>query len=225
MKTVVVTGASRGIGLATANRFLKEGWKVLGTFNHNEVPINSDRFTAVKLDLGSEESIQRASEDIKHQTESIDALVNNAGIILDGHDEYINLQKARETMDVDLFAIMSFTDKLLPLLDRDGHIVNINSQYGAFSFPMDSKSSTGYRLAKATLNMYTRILSFHLQERGIVVSSLDPGWVKTDMGLDVATETTGPDRDPEDPANDIYQLISNVSESGFFWRFGEKREW
>ena len=73
--------------------------------------------------------------------------------------------------------------------------------------------------------MWTRTLAFHLKEREVVVSSLDPGWVQTDMGNDSGKEFEKPDRNPEEVADDILKLVTTVTESGYFWRYGKKREW
>lgn len=225
MKTVIITGASRGIGLAAAKKFIDNGWQVIGTYNRTMIPIESENLFPVPLDLASQQSIAQSIEDIKSITKTIDVLVNNAGIILDAHDEQINLDKIRKTFEVDLFATIEFTEKILPLIRQGSHIVNIDSLYGGFSFPIDDKTAVGYRLAKAALNMYTRILAFRLKDKDIAVSSLDPGWVKTDMGMQAASKTEGPDREPEQAAEDIYQLATAVKESGYFWRFGKQREW
>lgn len=225
MKTVIITGASRGIGLATTKKFIAEGWKVIGTYLNNQIPIKSPGLISVRLDQGSPESIERAISEIKKMNIKIDALINNAGIILDAHEDVVGLEKIRKTFDVNLFGLIDLTEKLLPLIAKEGHIVNLNSNYGSFSFPIDDKSSNGYRLTKAALNMYTRTLAFRLKDESVIVSSLDPGWVKTDMGNDVASETEKPDREPEQPAEDIYRLVTTVTESGCFWKFGKKREW
>jgi NAD(P)-dependent dehydrogenase (short-subunit alcohol dehydrogenase family) len=73
--------------------------------------------------------------------------------------------------------------------------------------------------------MYTRTLAFRLNGAGVTVSSLDPGWVQTDMGYDVASGVEKPDRTVEQAANDIYNLMTKNTESGYFWRFGKKRDW
>ncbi len=225
MKTIIITGASRGIGLATAKRFLAEGWRVIGTYLNTQIPITHQNLVSVQFDQGNTESILKATDFIKKTVPEIDALVNCAGIILDTHDTKADIGKIRKTFEVDVLGVIDFTERLLPNLRNSSHIVNIDSLYGAFSFPIDDESSTGYRLAKAALNMYTRTLAFRLKDRRIIVSSLDPGWVKTDMGNAVATETEKPDREPEETANDIYQLVILLKESGHFWRFGKKREW
>jgi len=225
MKIIIITGASRGIGLATAKKFLAEGWRVVGTYLNKPPPINSQDFISIRFDQGNSESIRQTAEEIKKIAPNIDALVNNAAIILDRQDITVNLEKVRKTFEVDLFGLINFTEQLLPLMSAGAHIVNIDSQYGSFSFPIDDQKATAYRLAKAALNMYTRTLAFRLEPQAIIVSSLDPGWVKTDMGYGVATDTEKPDREPEQPAEEIYKLVTTVTESGHFWRFGEKRQW
>lgn len=225
MKTVIITGVSRGIGLATAKKFIAEDWKVIGTYNKKLIPIKSPNLISIQLDQGSPESIKQAVNEIGKLNIKIDALINNAGVILDAHENAANVEKIRKTFDIDLFGLIDLTEKLLPLMAHGCHIVSLDSNYGSFSFPIDDESSSGYRLSKAALNMYTRILTFRLKDKSIIVSSLDPGWVKTDMGNDVASETEKPDREPEQPAEDIYHLVTTVTESGYFWKFGKKREW
>ena len=225
MRTIVITGASRGIGLATARKFLDEGWKVVGTYLNTPIPLQDKNLIAIKYDQSDPESIASVVEEIKKSVSTIDALINNAGIILDAFDDHANIEKIRKTFEVDVFGIVELSERLLSLMNSESHIVNIDSLYGAFSFPIDDTSSTGYRMAKAALNMYTRTLAYRLEDKNIIVSSLDPGWAKTDMGNKAATETEKPDREPEEVAQDIYKLVTTVKDPGYFWRFGEKREW
>ena len=226
MKTVVITGASRGIGLASAKEFLKNNWRVIGTYNQTLVPINDTQFTALKLNLSSPDEISRVTKEIGIIASEIDVLVNNAGIIMDNKTDSIDIRMIRETLEVNVFGLIDFTQQILPFITKKGgHIINIDSEYGSFSYPIDDETSTGYRLSKAALNMYTRILAFHLLGKGIQVSSLDPGWVETDMGNAVADESGGPDRKPEQPAKEIFELATTISESGRFWRFGKIRQW
>ncbi len=225
MKTVIITGASRGIGLAAAKKFLAEGWRVVGTFRASPIPINSENLVSINLDLASPESIARAAKDILKSAPHIDVLVNNAGIILDAHDRTADIEKIRQTLEVDLFGVVDLTEKLLSAMVPGSHIINIDSAYGAFSLPVDDETSTGYRLAKAALNMYTRILAFRMKTRHIIVSSLDPGWVKTDMGSGAVTGVERPDREPEEVAEEIYNLAVSGAETGQFWHKGNKRAW
>lgn len=223
IRTVVITGAGRGIGLAAARRFLDGGWRVIGTYRNTAIPISHPLFHSVRCDQGSPQSIREAVEGIKALTVSIDALINNAAVILDAEDDSVDGRKLRSTFEVDVFGLVDFTEQLLPLMAPASHIVNIGSQYGSFSFPIDYAGSAGYRMAKAALHMYTRSLAFRMP--GLVVSALDPGWVSTDMGNAVATPTERPDRTPEQAADDIHALVTTITESGQFWRRGKKRPW
>ncbi len=223
--TVVITGASRGIGRAVAERFLQEGWTVLGTSRAGGLPFSHERLHAVQLDLEKPESIAVAAQRILAFAPSITVLVNNAGIILDAHDSGVTQTILRQTFAVDVFGLVDLTERLLNQIENGGHIINIDSGYGAFSVPIDDESSTTYRMAKAALNMYTRTLAFRLRRNNIIVSSLDPGWVKTDMGNDAATATEHPDREPAEAADDIFRLATKRVESGLFWRYGKKRHW
>lgn len=226
MKTIIITGASRGIGLATAKKFLAEGWRVIGTYLNTPIPVQNSNLISIQYDQGDSQSIKNLADQIISTVSSLDALVNNAGILLDANDKAADPIKIKKTLEVNVVGVVDLTERLLPLFKERSHVVNLNSGYGSISAPMlDDETASGYRISKAALNMYTRHLSFRLKNRGVIVSSLDPGWVKTDMGYSVVTETEGPDRTPGEAANDIFQLITTLKETGQFWRFGKKTEW
>lgn len=226
MKTAIVTGASRGIGLATAKKFLAAGWQVVGTHNATPIPIDSPQLTVLELDMASPESIAAAAEKIMEFGFRVDALINNAGVALDAHDSLAVLGKIRQTFEINLFGLIDFTERLLPAINPGGHIVNIDSRYGSFAMPIDDETSIGYRMSKAALNMYTRSLAFRLADRQINVSSLHPGWVKTDMGFaGITDDGEVPDREPQTVAEEIFDVTQNVTESGQFWHRGKKCEW
>ncbi|MFH1178537.1 MAG: SDR family NAD(P)-dependent oxidoreductase [bacterium] len=226
MKTVVITGASKGIGLATAKKFLSEGWRVIGTYLDAPILIQDKNLIAIQYDQSNPESIAKVSEKIKEIASKLDALINNAGILIDAEDETANPVKVRKTLEVNVIGVVDLTERLLPLFEKDSHIVNLNSGHGVISKPvLDDATASGYRISKAALNMYTRHLAFRVESRGIIVSALAPGWVNTDMGNIIATETEKPDREPEEAANDIFQLVTTVKETGQFWKLGKKTEW
>ncbi len=226
MKTIVITGASRGIGLAIAQKFLEHDWRVIGTSRNGEILIQSPNLISILLELSLKESRENAVSKILQSVSAIDVLVNNAAVLLDMMDVDICLEKLRETFEVNVFGTIDFTEQLLSRISTGGHIVNIDSQMGAISEELSDADAPSYHMAKASLNMYTKTLAFRLKEKNIIVSSLDPGWVDTDMGRSAGvTETSRPDRKPEDVALDIYRLVANKVESGCFWRFGKKRSW
>src|SRR3990167_3760794 len=106
MKTIVITGASRGIGLASAKKFLTEGWRIIGTYLDTPVPLTDKNLSIIRFDQGDSKSIASAAKEIENMAPGIDAIVNCAGIILDAHDTKANLKKIRKTIEVNLFGIM-----------------------------------------------------------------------------------------------------------------------
>lgn len=225
MKTVIITGANGGIGQATAKKFLNEGWKVFGASLTGQIDFEHENLQSIAFDLTDPKSIENTANTITKTGEKIDVLINCAGVALDSWDEGVNMDKVRKTFEVNLFGLIDFTEKILPIINRGGHIVNLSSRYGSFIMPIDDNTSIGYRMAKASLNMYTRFLAFRLKDQNINVSSVNPGWVKTAMGFDGATENSKPDREPEEPAQEIYDLATSDVESGQFWYKGTKQDW
>ncbi len=220
MKTVIVTGASRGIGLATVKKFLAEGWFTIGTSTKGKVDINDKNFVSLALAYPDEKSIDAAIKNIAKIGRKIDVLVNNAAIALDDIGNDLDTDKLRETLEVNVISTADFTIKLLPFLNVPSHIINISSMAASLGDPIENTWHTpAYKISKTALNMFTRTMARQLQPKNIIVSSLDPGWVKTDMG--------GPEgeRIPEEAADDIYKLAISKVETGKFWLEGKERGW
>ncbi len=215
MKKVLITGVSRGIGKATAQKFLDEGWSVLGTSTSGESVLKHPNLKTYKLDVVSPKSIEKFVGQIGELKDKIDVLVNNAGVYPDREDGTMPISILRKTLEVNLIGLADLCERLLPYINRGGHIINISS--GAATITEFSGSYVpAYQISKAALNMYTRTLASRLAGKGITVSSFDPGWVKTDMGGKEA---------PRDPAEEIYELATSKVDSGYFWRQGKKRSW
>ncbi len=220
MEKVVITGASRGIGKATAEKFLKEGWKVIGTsidgkgWSHNDL-------SWVSLDLSDPDSVINAVEIIRKES-PIDVLVNNAGTYVaeeDFQNASITRKNLRTTLEVNVIGTIDITEQLLSSLKPDGRIITLGSRSGALVAPEVNTSAPSYRISKTALSMYTRLLSQRLRDTKLVISIIDPGWVKTDMGGSDA------ERDPQEPANEIFALAILDVPSGKFWRQGRERTW
>lgn len=218
MKTTVVTGASRGIGRAIAEKFLQEGWQVFGTSTDGRSSIKHLNFKAYKLNLETSKSIDQLVKTLLAQKVKIDVLINNAGVYLDDDDFPIPKRSLRKTLEVNLIGMILLTNKLLPIIKDGGSIVNMSSGAGSISDAPDAHRPS-YQISKIGVNMFTRSLADYLADRNITVSSLDPGWVRTDMGGFDAS------RDPKDPASEMYDLTTSKVESGFFWHRGKKRSW
>lgn len=212
MKTVIITGANRGIGLALVQKFLTEGFKVIGTSRTGEIKteINSN-FQCLKLDVTSTESINELITFVKKQNLKIDLVINNAGVGLDLDSENPEIDIIKQTFDTNVFGLISFTESIKDFIISGGTIFNISSVMGMLNRDKILPNATAYRMSKSALNMYTKTLSARLLEKNIKVVSIHPGWVKTDMGGQEADIT------PEFCANGIFQLYLKDIPTNSFW--------
>ena len=220
MKTVLITGISRGIGRALAERFLQNGDFVIGTSTSGNSDLDHQNLITYQLDLANPSSIEVCTVAIASLDKLIDILINNAGI-WSGVNENptIDVNLLRKTLEVNLFGTVDFTERIIPLMSCGGHIVNVSSRMGSLDYvKTGSIDWPDYKITKAALNMVTRILAVRLKDR-ITVSSVHPGWVKTDMGGSDA------DLEPAEAAEDIFTLANSHPESGQFWFKGEKMPW
>lgn len=220
MKNTIITGISRGIGKALAKRFLNEGFFVIGTSTSGSVDFQDKNLAVFQLDLSNQKSIKDCTNEIISLDKKIDILINNAGILVDKSEDKISINTLRKTLEINLIGTIDFTEKIIPIMNNGGHILNESSSAGSLSRNKedDDYSYPSYRLSKTALNMYTRTLAIQLKNK-VTVSSFHPGWVKTDMG--------GMDADvtPEEAANHIYDLAVSKVETGQFWFEGKKFEW
>lgn len=222
MKTALITGVDKGIGHALMEKFLTEGFFVIGTF-FSDRPEPHEHLKDFALDLGKLESITSCVTAITNFGKSIDILINNAGILADEEEKQVVVEKLRKTLEVNLIGTIDFTQRLLPLMSEKAHIVNISSTAGSLERVGKDSHFMGhypaYKISKAALNMYTRTLALELKDRGITVSSVHPGWTKTDMGGEEAELT------PKQAADGIYKTAVSHLESGGFWFVGERLPW
>lgn len=215
----VITGSSRGIGLATVELLTSTAdTKIIGSSTSGSHILNHLNFQCLKLDLSDSNSISEFVKNLKGL--KLDFIINNAGILLeDWESSQINLIQLKKSFEVNLFGTIEFTEKLLPLLNKNAHIINVTSDWGSFSEQNFDAFQPHYKMSKAALNMYTKLLSKRLKEKYITVSSIDPGWTQTDMGGKEAS------RRPEEVAQDILNLLNSNVETGQFWHRGEIRNW
>lgn len=220
MKTVVITGVSRGIGKALAEKFLSEDFYVIGTSTTGNADWEHDNLQLFQLELADSKSIDACAKNITQTEKQIDILINNAAIIISERTPEgmrINMDTLRKTLNVDLTGVIDFTLKLLPLLNKDGHIVNISSRMGSKGY-ITKIHNPSYQIAKAGLNMFTKVLSFQLKDETIV-SCVHPGAVLSGLA---AADANMP---PEESAGYIYELAVSKPPTGQFWYKGEEFPW
>jgi NAD(P)-dependent dehydrogenase (short-subunit alcohol dehydrogenase family) len=192
-KTVLVTGANKGIGYEIVRQMARAGWRVfLGARDRQrgeqararlaEEKLNVD---FLELDVSRPESIAQAAERLTGELSSLDALVNNAGVLNDEGASIVNIDPdlIHRTLDTNTFGPLRLTQRLLPLLEKaadGGRVINLSSGLGQLDDMEDGYPA--YGLSKTALNVVTRKFASALKGKKIAVNSVCPGWVKTDMG-------------------------------------------
>ncbi len=218
MKTIIITGVSRGIGLAIAEAFLAKDYQVLGTSTSGNSPLNHSNFECFPLSLNDSESIQTFYEAV--QGYAIDGLVNNAAILLENWSQTtVDMNQLRQTFEVNVFGTVDLTEHILPLLNTGSQVISISSGWGTFSENGFDATVPHYKMSKTVLNMYIKLLAQRLTGRKITVSAVNPGWVRTDMGGGGAPVS------PQAVGRQIVDLFENNTQSGHLWYNGAISEW
>lgn len=172
MTTVLITGCSSGYGLATAQRFLDEGWNVVATMRtprQNMLP-TSDRLKVLPLDVTKPDSIANAI----HSSGPIDVLVNNAGIGAVGAFEATPMDTTRELFDTNTFGVIAMTQAVVPQMRsrRSGVIVNVTSSTTLAAMPL----AAVYTASKSAIEGFSGSLALELGFFGVRVKLVEPGY-------------------------------------------------
>jgi NAD(P)-dependent dehydrogenase (short-subunit alcohol dehydrogenase family) len=185
----VVTGANRGIGHEVVRQLAADGYiAVLGSRDYGKgeraaAEIGVGGVVARQLDVSDDESVREAAGWIEESLGRADVLVNNAAILYDTSNRAtdVSLDVIREALETNLFGAWRMAQALLPMLLRSPHprIVNVSSGGGSLSTM--GGGTPAYSVSKASLNALTRLLAGELRGR-VLVNSVCPGWVATDMG-------------------------------------------
>jgi NAD(P)-dependent dehydrogenase (short-subunit alcohol dehydrogenase family) len=181
--TILITGASSGIGRATAQLFQAKGWNVVATMRSpdRETELsNLDRTLVTRLDVQDDASIRSAVDAGIAAFGRIDALLNNAGYGAYGPLEATPLEKIRRQFDTNVIGLMATTQALLPHFrkNRSGVIVNVSSLGGRVTFPLGAL----YHGSKFAVGGLSEALHYELAPLGVRVKIVEPGRVKTDFG-------------------------------------------
>lgn len=220
MKHVVITGANRGIGLELARHYQAEGWRVTGVCRETSSELERVAAQVIdRIDVTSKENIGQLVTALQGQT--IDLLINNAGLMQDEILGSLDFDSFRLQMEINAFAPLRISEALLPNLQPGSKIANITSRMGSIA-DNDSGGRYGYRASKAAFNALGRSLAIDLKEHGIAVAQLHPGFVKTRMVNFGGLITT------EESVVGLAERIEalNLENSGSFWHSnGDELPW
>lgn len=183
-KTVLITGTSSGIGLATARHFAEEGWNVVATMRNpaaQKVLEPSDRLLVTGLDVTDPAGIAQAIDTGIARFGRIDVLVNNAGYGQYGLFEAIPAERIQAEFDVNVFGMMNVTRAMLPHFraNTQGMIINISSGAGLYTMPMIS----AYCASKFAVEGFSEALAFELAPQKILVKIIEPHGGVTDTAF------------------------------------------
>ncbi|MER3389622.1 MAG: SDR family oxidoreductase [Microcella sp.] len=181
--TVLITGASSGIGRAAAVRFAEEGWNVAATMRNPADAAELAKMDSVlvtRLDVLDRDSIDAAVSAATERFGAIDALVNNAGYGAYGPLETMPMEVLRRQLDVNVLGLLATTQAVLPGMRRrrSGTIVNVSSIGGRMAFPL----GTPYHASKWAVEGASEAMHYELRPLGIAVRIVEPGGVATDFG-------------------------------------------
>jgi len=191
-KRWVVTGANRGLGFEFTRQLLARGDRVIAGCRHPGRALKLTELAAahpghlhiLPLDLDRDRSIEGFAREAGLIRDAVDVLINCAGVLVSGERfGELNAKTFEGTLRSNVVGPLLLSQALAPQLARGTHakIVNISSELGSLA-DMTHFATPSYAVSKAALNMVTRLLAAQLDSEGIVVVSMHPGWVRTDMG-------------------------------------------
>ncbi len=230
-RVAVVTGANRGIGLEVARQLTLRGFTtVLGARNMQKgeeaarsLQQGGLNVIPVRLDVTDQQSIDAAKRLVEEQFGKLDVLINNAAILYDEWQraENANLDTVREAFETNTLGPWRMCQAFIPLLRKSKHarIVNVSSESG--SLAVMGGGTPAYSVSKVALNALTRMLADELRSAHVLVNSVCPGWVATEMGGPDAPRTV-----EEGAASVIWAAtLSDDGPTGGFFRDGAPLAW
>ena len=222
----LVTGANRGIGLELVRQLAREGFTaIMGSRDREKGEAAAEGLADVEvraLDVADAASVAELGRSLASDFGRLDVLVNNAAIHYDTGQSGVgaDLDVIREALETNLIGAWRTTQACLPLLRSSAHARVVNVSSGAGSLAEMGGGTPAYSVSKAALNAMTRILAAELRDDGVLVNSVCPGWVATDMG-------GAGGRPVEDGAASVMWgvLLADDGPTGGFFRDGRPLDW
>jgi NAD(P)-dependent dehydrogenase (short-subunit alcohol dehydrogenase family) len=182
-KTILITGASSGIGRATALYFAAKGWNVAATMRDpqkTDASLKHPQISLFPLDVTDSDSIAQAVSDTLNSYKKVDVLLNNAGYGLFGPLEAIESQQIQQQFATNLFGLIGVTQQILPAMRESGGglILNVSSIVGRFALPYASS----YVATKFAVEGLSESMRYELEPFGIRVKLIEPGSIRTEFG-------------------------------------------
>lgn len=184
-KKVVVTGASSGIGLATAARFAEEGWDVCVTARRESqlkdlvASLPEGDHLIVAGDYSDPNTAARIDHEINYHWERLDVLANIAGVYFAADPIASPLEEWRKSFDIMTNGAVFMTRMAVPWMKNGGRVIHCTSIHGERA----ESGSSSYAMAKAAINQYCRGLALELASQNILVNAVAPGFVRTEMSI------------------------------------------
>lgn len=222
-RVALVTGANRGIGLEIAKQLAQRknrvilGARDIARGEAAVKEISSGNVTAAKVDVTDQSTVDMLAQKINSDFGRLDILVNNAAILIDETDfpTKTNLDIARFTLETNLIGSWRLCQAFVPIMRQNnyGRIVNVSSNAGSLEAIAENLYSPAYSISKVSLNALTMMLARELRGSNILVNSMSPGWVRTDMGGPSASRSV---KEGADTAIWLATLPDNGPTGGFF---------
>ena len=203
-KTILVTGASSGIGLHIATRLHESGYHVIGTSRNPEKYQAEVPFQLFALDISADNSVELFVQQLFSDIAHLDVLINNAGYLVKGLAEETTIELGKQQFETNFWGTVKLTRALLPYFrkQRHGQIITTGSFLGLIGYP----NATYYSASKHALEGYFKSLRFELNQFGIKISILEPVFFKTNI-----SENSVASGEQIDDYNEFRQKVNTFS--------------